>query len=100
MDFNEAVGRAVQALRLNKGLTQKDFLGTLSIQYLSDIERGKRAPSISVLAQICERLEVHEAVPVILAKHFMRPSEPLTHTLREIERQLYVAGFAEYSPNP
>ncbi|MCI3944422.1 helix-turn-helix domain-containing protein [Pseudomonas syringae] len=95
MDFNEAVGLAVQALRLSKGLTQKDFLGVLSIQYLSDIERGKRTPSIAALAQICERLEVHEAVPVIMAKHFMRPSEPLTHTLQEIERQLYVAGFIE-----
>nr|WP_314531687.1 helix-turn-helix transcriptional regulator [uncultured Pseudomonas sp.] len=95
MDFNEAVGLAVQALRLSKGLKQKDFLGVLSIQYLSDIERGKRTPSIAALAQICERLEVHEAVLLVLAKHFMRPSEPLTDTLREIERQLYVAGFTE-----
>ncbi len=95
MNFNEAFGLAVQALRLSKGLTQKDFLGFLSIQYLSDIERGKRAPSIAVLAQICERLEVHEAVPVIMAKHFMRPSEPLNHALQVIEKQLYVAGFIE-----
>ena len=97
MDFNEAFGRAVRALRLSKGLTQKDFLGALSIQYLSDIERGKRSPTIAVLAQICERLEVHEAVPVILAKHFMRPSEPLIQTLREIERQVGFAGFIDPS---
>ena len=94
MDFNEAFGRAVQALRLSKGLTQKDFLGALSTQYLSDIERGKRTPSIAVLAQICERLEVHEAVPIILAKHFMRPSEPLNRALSEIEIQLSTSGFS------
>lgn len=63
MDFNEAVGLAVQALRRHKGLTQKDFLGTVSIQYLSDLERGKRTLSLAVLARICERLEVHEALP-------------------------------------
>jgi transcriptional regulator with XRE-family HTH domain len=97
MDFNEAFGRAVQALRLSKGLTQKDFLGALSIQYLSDIERGKRTPSIAVLAQICERLDVHEAVPVILAKHLMRPSAPLSLTLLEIESQLYSTGFVDSS---
>ena len=95
MDFNQAVGRAVQALRLSKGLTQKDLLGAVSSQYLSDIERGKRAPSMAVLAQICERLEIHEAVPVILAMHLMKPSEPLHESLQEIERQLRTAGFID-----
>ncbi|WP_122499874.1 helix-turn-helix domain-containing protein [Pseudomonas viridiflava] len=93
MDFNEAVGLAVQALRRHKGLTQKDFLGTVSIQYLSDLERGKRTPSLAVLARICERLEVHEALPLILAKHFMQPAAPLPQTIKDIERQLYTAGF-------
>jgi transcriptional regulator with XRE-family HTH domain len=95
MDFNEAVGLAVQALRRHKGLTQKDFLGTVSIQYLSDLERGKRTPSLAVLARICERLEVHEALPLILAKHFIQPADPLPQTIRDIERQLYMAGFID-----
>ncbi|AYL83186.1 helix-turn-helix domain-containing protein [Pseudomonas syringae] len=95
MDFNEAVGLAVQALRRHKGLTQKDFLGTVSIQYLSDLERGKRTLSLAVLARICERLEVHEALPLILAKHFMQSATPLLQTIREIERQLYMAGFID-----
>lgn len=97
MDFNEAVGLAVQALRRHKGLTQKDFLGTVSTQYLSDLERGKRTPSLAVLARICERLEVHEALLVILAKHFMQPGDPLAQTIRDIEQQLYMAGFIENS---
>ncbi|MBA1230146.1 helix-turn-helix transcriptional regulator [Pseudomonas viridiflava] len=95
MDFNEAVGLAVQALRRHKGLTQKDFLGTVSIQYLSDLERGKRTPSLAVLARICEQLEVHEALPLILAKHFMQPADPLLQKIRDIERQLYMAGFID-----
>ena len=95
MDFNEAVGLAVQALRRHKGLTQKDFLGTVSIQYLSDLERGKRTLSLAVLARICERLEVHEALPLILAKHFMQPTYPLLQTIRDIERQIYMAGFID-----
>ncbi|CRM96502.1 anaerobic benzoate catabolism transcriptional regulator [Pseudomonas sp. 22 E 5] len=95
MDFNEAVGLAVQALRRHKGLTQKDFLGTVSIQYLSDLERGKRTLSLAVLARICERLEVHEALPLILAKHFMQPADPLLQKIRDIERQLYMAGFID-----
>lgn len=95
MNFNEAIGLAVQALRRQKGLTQKDFLGTVSTQYLSDLECGKRAPSLAILARICERLEVHEAVPVILAKHFMHPQDPLPLTIRDIEQQLGVAGFID-----
>ena len=95
MDFNEAVGLAVQVLRRHKGLTQKDFLGTVSIQYLSDLECGKRTASLAVLARICERLGVHEALLVILAKHFMHPTDPLPQIMREIERQLCVAGFME-----
>lgn len=95
MDFNEAIGLAVQALRRQKGLTQKDLLGTVSTQYLSDLECGKRAPSLAILARICERLEVHEAVPVILAKHFMHPEDPLPLMLRGIERQLCITGFLE-----
>ncbi|NMZ11873.1 helix-turn-helix transcriptional regulator [Pseudomonas proteolytica] len=95
MDFNEAVGLAVQALRRHKGLTQKDFLGTVSIQYLSDLERGKRTLSLAVLARICERLEVHESLPLILAKHFMQPAYPLLQTIGDIERQLYMAGFID-----
>jgi transcriptional regulator with XRE-family HTH domain len=95
MNFNEAIGLAVQALRRQKGLTQKDFLGTVSTQYLSDLECGKRTPSLAILARICERLEVHEAVPVILAKHFMHPQDPLPLTIQDIERQLGVAGFID-----
>ncbi|MBV6825707.1 helix-turn-helix domain-containing protein [Pseudomonas sp. PD9R] len=98
MEFNEALGLAVQALRRQRGLTQKDLLGTVSTQYLSDIERGKRAPSVAVLAQICERLQIHEALPVILAKHLMRPTEPLLQTLREIEGQLFATGFIDALP--
>ncbi|MGE1152116.1 helix-turn-helix domain-containing protein [Pseudomonas kitaguniensis] len=93
MDFNEAVGLAVQTLRRNKGLTQKDFLGTVSTQYLSDLECGKRTPSLAVLARICERLDVHEALPLILARHFMRPADSVPQAIRDIEKQLCMAGF-------
>ncbi|MCF5725549.1 MULTISPECIES: helix-turn-helix domain-containing protein [Pseudomonas syringae group] len=93
MDFNEAVGLAVQTLRRHKGLTQKDFLGAVSTQYLSDLECGKRTPSLVVLARICERLDVHEALPLILARHFMRPADSVPQAIRDIEKQLCMAGF-------
>ncbi|WP_219094620.1 helix-turn-helix domain-containing protein [Pseudomonas sp. UMAB-40] len=93
MEFKEALGVAVQALRRQRGLTQKDMLGTISTQYLSDIECGKRAPSVVVLSRICERLGAHEVLPIILAKHFMSPGVELAQELKNIERQLRDFGF-------
>ena len=54
------VGKNVRALRQDRGLTQEQlaFEAELDLTYLGGIERGKRNPSLLVLARISEALGV------------------------------------------
>lgn len=53
------VGRNVKRLRLAKGLTQERlaFSSDLDLTYIGGIERGRRHPSLLVMARIAEALE-------------------------------------------
>ncbi|NTB87965.1 helix-turn-helix transcriptional regulator [Agrobacterium tumefaciens] len=60
MDMRKLVGRNFARLRREKGLTQEDVEARsgFSQQYLSDLERGKRNPSIVTLYEIAQALGV------------------------------------------
>ncbi len=60
MDMRKLVGQNVKRIRLAKGLTQERFaeLSGLSQQYLSDLERGKRNPTVVTLYELATALGV------------------------------------------
>ena len=60
MDMRKLVGRNFARLRREKGLTQEDVEARSGFnqQYLSDLERGKRNPSIVTLYEIAQALGV------------------------------------------
>lgn len=60
MDMRVLVGRNVRRIRLEKGLTQEKLAeaSELSQQYLSELERGARNPTIVTLSQIAIALGV------------------------------------------
>jgi transcriptional regulator with XRE-family HTH domain len=60
MDVRHLVGRNVRRIRLEKGLTQEAFadLTGFSQQYLSDLERGRRNPTIVTLFELAAALKV------------------------------------------
>ena len=60
MDWRAVVGGNVKRLRLERGLTQEQLShdAGIDLTYLGGIERGKRNPSISVLARIAIALNV------------------------------------------
>lgn len=60
MDIRRLVGRNVRRLRLEKGLTQERFadVSGFAQQYLSDLERGRRNPTIVTLFEIASALQV------------------------------------------
>ncbi len=63
MDVRALVGRNFARIRREKGLTQEQVeeLSGFSQQYLSDLERGKRNPTIVSLYQLAQALGVsHE----------------------------------------
>ncbi|SIN67696.1 transcriptional regulator, XRE family [Parasphingorhabdus marina DSM 22363] len=60
MDMRKLVGDNVCRIRKERGLTQEKLseLSGLSQQYISDLERGKRNPTIVTIYEIAMALEV------------------------------------------
>lgn len=60
MDWKAVVGGNVRRLRIERGLTQEQlaFEAGIDLTYEGGIERGKRNPSLMVIASIAEALNV------------------------------------------
>ncbi|WP_236843298.1 helix-turn-helix domain-containing protein [Bradyrhizobium icense] len=67
IDWPKIVGRNVRRLRRQRGFTQEQlaFEAELDLTYIGGIERGKRNPSLLVMARIAEALSV--SLPKLLA---------------------------------
>ena len=62
MDMRKLVGRNFSRLRRDKGLTQEQVeeRSGFSQQYLSDLERGLRNPTIVTLYELSQALGVNQ----------------------------------------
>ena len=62
-DWRGIVGKNVRRLRLEVGLTQEQlaFASEIDLTYVGGIERGKRNPSVLVLARIANSLSTEPA---------------------------------------
>ncbi len=60
MDMRKLVGDHCARLRKERGWTQEDLAerSGLTQQYLSDLERGKRNPTIVTIFELAQALEV------------------------------------------
>ena len=60
MDMRRLVGRNAKKIRLAKGLTQEEFAerSGFSQQYISDLERGRRNPTVVSLYELAQALGV------------------------------------------
>ena len=58
MDMRKLVGRNVRRLRMERQLTQEQFAvrSGFSQQYISDLERGRRNPTIVSLYELAQAL--------------------------------------------
>jgi transcriptional regulator with XRE-family HTH domain len=65
-DWQGIFGRNVRRLRQQRGLTQEKlaFEAEIDLTYMGGIERGKRNPSLLVMARIADALSV--ALPKLL----------------------------------
>jgi transcriptional regulator with XRE-family HTH domain len=59
-NLNSKLGKRIRALRADKGWSQVEMADLLGINrgYLSELETGKRDPSLSILKTIAEGLSV------------------------------------------
>jgi transcriptional regulator with XRE-family HTH domain len=66
-DWRSVVGKNVGRLRRQRGLTQEElaFRAKIDLTYMGGIERGKRNPSLLVMARIAKALSV--PLPKLLA---------------------------------
>ena len=60
MDISVRLGRNVRRLREAKGWSQEEYADRADIHrtYVSDIERGRRNPTISVVEKLARSLDV------------------------------------------
>ncbi|MFT0892768.1 helix-turn-helix domain-containing protein [Pseudochelatococcus sp. G4_1912] len=60
MDMRKLVGENFARIRREKGLTQEqlEILSGFSQQYLSDLERGRRNPTVITLYELSQALGV------------------------------------------
>lgn len=58
MDMRKLVGRNVRAVRIRRGMTQEKLaeVSGFSQQYISDLERGRRNPTIVSLYELAQAL--------------------------------------------
>lgn len=65
MDMRRLVGRNAKRLRLAAGLTQEQLAekSGFSQQYISDLERGRRNPTVVTLYELAQALQ---STPVAL----------------------------------
>jgi transcriptional regulator with XRE-family HTH domain len=63
MDWQSILGGNVRRLRTERGLTQEQlaFEAQLDLTYVGGIERGRRNPSLMVMARLAAALGVHPA---------------------------------------
>jgi repressor LexA len=56
------IGIRIKEIRLSRGLTQKSFATSLGIVqgFLSDVERGRKLPSETLLIALCHLYEISE----------------------------------------
>ena len=88
MGFETALGAVLRDLRIRRGWTQAQFDGVVSAQYLSDLEYGKRAPSLAILRGICAHLGVELATVLILAGAMDGSEVKPDDVLRRVEQEL------------
>ena len=60
MEIRQRLGSNVKRLRLAMGLSQEDFAHRAGVHrtYISDIELGKRNPTIEIVEQLAGALDV------------------------------------------
>lgn len=88
MSFETALGAVLRDLRIRRGWTQAQFDGVVSGQYLSDLEFGKRSPSLTVLRGICAHLGVELTTVLILAAVKDDGKVTADDLLKRVQREL------------
>lgn len=115
--YNEALGRTIQVLRTNQGMSRRDLAerSQISYSYLSAIENGDKQPSSKILTLIAAAVGVrtHKLIAAAeerAAEGRLSPNEPDLTNADELDRILdlqeerrvarYAARLQRYPQRP
>jgi len=84
MNIKQALGKSLQKIRKQKGLTQEDFSVVSSRTYMSVLERGQKSPTVEKLEVIAKTLGVHPLSILLLAYSYQEPSNSPAALVRDI----------------
>jgi len=88
MSRHNAIGQSLKLLRKAKSLTQEDFYEVSGRTYISQIERGVKAPTIDKVDTLAEVLTVHPLSLLTAAYLPKLQKKHIQQLLRQIEKEL------------
>jgi len=87
MELNKALGQALKNARLRRGFTQEDFGAISSRTYISSLERGIKAVTVSKLTDIAQAMDVHP-LSILVEGYILQSGESLDVVLERIRAEL------------
>lgn len=66
-----ALGKVISKLRIDRGLSQEKFAEQVGIHrtYVSQLERGLKSPTLSILRKVAAALDVKPSAILIIAEN-------------------------------
>lgn len=86
MELRKAVGAAIRAQRLSSGLSQESVGESQS--YVSDVERGRKSPSIEKIDQLANLMGIHPLTLVAKAYLIQNPNLTADAILERLRLEL------------
>lgn len=87
MELNKALGQALKNARLRRGFTQEDFGAISSRTYISSLERGIKAVTVSKLTDIAQAMDVHP-LSILVEGYILQSGESLDVVLERIRAEI------------
>ena len=97
MSIQNGFAAALRAIRLAKGLKQKDLSGTVAASHVSQLESGKTTPTLKVAADLARMLDLSPAALIAVAIASDSQESPRAVLLQALS-ELQNLGLADQIP--
>ncbi|MFL9672938.1 helix-turn-helix domain-containing protein [Pseudomonas marginalis] len=97
MSIQNGFAAALRAIRLAKGLKQKDLSGTVAASHVSQLESGKTTPTLKVAADLARMLDLSPAALIAVATASDSQESPRAVLLQALS-ELQNLGLADQIP--
>ena len=80
MDANFNLGERIHELRVNSGLSQEKLAlrANITTTYLGQLERNVKNPTVKVIEQLCNQLNISLSDFFTTSKNIVEPKDPLS----------------------